>query len=128
MKNASEMTYTVSSGALNSTQTKPSVASAQGLKLEARSAESGDGELGLGSSLSSSSGVPQPPSVLLLSVFSDDLFCYRKLSVYCASFTVFVILCGSTRGPQELGTHRFNKPPEPPVSTPLGKTRYNALS
>ena len=40
---------------------------------------------GLGSGVSSPSGVPQPPRVLMLFVISDDLFCYWKLCVYCAS-------------------------------------------
>ena len=40
---------------------------------------------GLGSGVSSPSGVPQPPRVLMLAVFSDDLSCCWNPCVYCAS-------------------------------------------
>jgi len=97
-------------------------------KLEARSAESGDGALrrvcygatGPGSDVSSPSEVPQPLRVLVLlcSQMTSPGILNPACTVQVCHFTHFCNFCGPTRDPQELGA-RFNEPPERSVSTPL---------
>ena len=80
-------------------------------------------DLGLGSGESSPSGVPQPPRVLMLFVFSDDLSCYRKPCVYSARLSFHTFFCKKFSwphlGPPRSSGPRFIEPPEPLVSTPL---------
>jgi len=49
---------------------------------------------------------PQPPSVFIFSVFSDDLSCYGKSRVHCAKRPIIFLpyfLCRPAQGPRELG-------------------------
>ena len=68
----------------------------------------------------------QPPRVLVLFVFSDDLSYYWKPCVYCVSVSFHAFFVAPLGAPRSSGPDSMNRL-NPPVSTPLHKAQ-NAIS